>query len=75
MCQDKGLDWAEQGQEILVVKCDSILIGSLLQNESYLPAYHMNKSTRIAIFLDGAVPVADIAKWIKLSYVQTKKKH
>ena len=72
--QKLGLSGAET-KDILVVKCEPILIGSLLQNESYLPAYHMNKSTWIAIFLDGAVPVADIAKWINLSYVLTKKKH
>jgi mmcQ family protein len=71
--QKLGLSRAET-KDILVVKCDPILIGSLLQNDGYLPAYHMNKSTWITILLDGTVPMADIAKWIDLSYDLTKKK-
>ena len=68
-----GLD-GEETKDILVVKCDPILIGSLLQNHGYLPAYHMNKSTWLTILLDGSVPMPDIEKWIDLSYDLTRKK-
>ena len=71
--QKLGLD-GEGEKDILVVKCDPILIGSLLHNDGYLPAYHMNKSNWIAILLDGSVPTADIEKWIDVSYDLTRKK-
>ena len=60
--------------DILNVKCDPIMIGSLITENGFYPAYHMNKSTWITILLDGTVPMADIAKWIDLSYDLTKKK-
>jgi Uncharacterized protein conserved in bacteria len=65
-----------QGQEkveILVVKCDPIMIGSLLQNEGYLPAYHMNKERWITILLDGSVPKDSVFDLLSLSYDLTSK--
>lgn len=42
--------------DILNIKCDPVLIGSLLAEDGFLPAYHMNKSTWISVLLDEIVP-------------------
>ena len=60
--------------DILVVKCDPIMIGSLLNSKGYLPAYHMNKSTWITILLDGSISKDEIFNLIDLSYEMTQKK-
>lgn len=60
--------------DVLNVKCDSNLIGSLRQKEGFLPAYHMNKENWISILLDGTVPEAEIRTLIDLSYQMTQKK-
>ena len=60
--------------DVLVVKCDPNLIGSLLTNPGFLPGYHMSKSTWITILLDGTVPVDEIRTLLDLSYDLTKTK-
>lgn len=61
--------------EILNVKCDPLFIGSLLQQEGFLPAYHMNKSNWISILLsEGTVPSEQIKNLICISYNMTEKK-
>ena len=42
--------------QIMNVKCDPALIGSLRTREGYHPAYHMNKENWISVRLDGSVP-------------------
>lgn len=59
--------------DVLNVKCDPILIGSLRQQKGYFPAYHMNKESWISILLDGSVPAEEIKNLIELSYNMTKK--
>lgn len=51
-----------------IVKCDPILIGSLPNNNGYLPRYHMNKANWITLLLDGSVPKDDVFNFIDLSY-------
>lgn len=68
-----GLDSGETA-DILDVKCDNIIIGSLLRNSGYFPAYHMNKQNWITVLLDGTVPFEEIRGLIDLSYELTKKK-
>ena len=53
--------------EVLNVKCDPILIGSLAREPGYLPAYHMNKGQWLTILLDR-VPQDDILALISMSY-------
>ncbi len=60
--------------DILDVKCDPILIGSLLNNNGYLPGYHMNKTNWITLLLDGSVPKDDVFNLIALSYELTTNK-
>ena len=60
--------------EILDVKCDPRLLGSLLEAEGFLPAYHMNKSNWVTILLDGSVPDGEIQSLLALSYDLTRGK-
>ncbi len=52
---------------ILNVKCDPILIGSLRMEPGFLPAYHMNKSSWVSILLDETVPDERIAFLLEMS--------
>lgn len=54
--------------DILNLKSDPILIGSLRLKEGFFPAYHMNKEKWITIFLDGTVPKNEICDLLDLSY-------
>ena len=62
------------GVEILDVKCDPILLGSLLGTSGFLPAYHMSKSSWVTILLDGSVPDDEIIHLLTISYDLTKRK-
>ena len=68
-----GLE-GEEYIDILDVKCDPILIGSLLSNKGYFPGYHMNKANWITLLLDGSVLKGDIFNLIDLSYELTANK-
>lgn len=60
--------------DVLNVKCDPLLIGSLRTREGFQPAYHMNKDQWISIRLDGSVPENEIKSLIHLSYELTEPK-
>lgn len=60
--------------EALNVKCEPMLIGSLLTKEGFHPAYHMNKDKWITVRLDGSVPEDEIKNLIALSYQMTAPK-
>ena len=59
--------------DVLNVKCDPILIGSLRTQPGFFPAYHMNKDKWISVILDETVPADVIKNLIDLSYQLTKK--
>ena len=63
----------EESCEILNVKCDPIMIGSLLDGCEYLPGYHMNKSNWVSLRLDGNLPREEVFDLIDLSYEMTQK--
>ena len=54
-CRKLGLDRAGE-VDILNVKCDPILLGSLRGKRGYLPAWHMNKTHWNSVRADGNVP-------------------
>ena len=54
--------------DILDIKCSTIMIGSLLSEMGFLPAYHMNKNHWISILLNGLVPDDQIFPLLELSY-------
>ena len=62
-----GLD-RDEPVDILDIKCSPLMIGSLLAEPGFLPAYHMNKDSWITILLDGAVPDERIYPLLELSY-------
>lgn len=59
--------------DVLNIKCDSQLIGSLRLKPGSFPAYHMNKENWISIIMDGTVQPDEIKTLIELSYRLTKK--
>lgn len=63
-----------QGTEILDVvnlKCDPVLIGSLRKEPGFFPAYHMSKTNWITAALDGSVPEEQLKKLLAMSYDAT----
>lgn len=66
-----------QGTEILDVvnlKCDPILIGSLRKETGFFPTYHMNKASWITVALDGSVSNDQIKMLLDMSYDATTPK-
>ena len=59
---------------IVNVKCDFMMIGNLLEQKGFFPAYHMNKSNWISVALDGSVDGDMIKLLLDISYDMTKKK-
>lgn len=62
--------------DILNIKCDPVLSGSLRMSEGFLPGYHMSKGHWISILLDGTVELKEILGLLDFSYGLTgvKKK-
>ena len=58
----------EGSVDILDIKCDPRLIGSLRNGPGFLPAYHMSKSSWITVLLDGTVPQEEITALLEMSY-------
>ena len=56
--------------DILNVKCDPLLIGSLRQRPGFLPAYHMNKEQWLSIVLDQAAD-EEVMELVCASYALT----
>lgn len=49
--------------DVMNVKCDPFLIGSLIHENGIFPAYHMNKNHWVSVTLDGTVD-DDKVKWL-----------
>ena len=60
--------------DILNVKCDPIIMGSLRGKAGLRPAYHMNKDKWITILLDGSADEVDIKVLLTMSYSMTASK-
>lgn len=58
--------------DVVNLKCESLLIGSLTINDGIFPAYHMNKRYWISMFLDGTVPDETIKYLTNMSFELTK---
>lgn len=57
--------------DILDLKCDPLMIDMLRQEKGFLPAYHMNKKSWLAVLLDGTVEAKRIFNLIDFSYELT----
>jgi len=66
--------FGDETVDILNIKCDPLLSGSLCMGKGFLPAYHMHRGSWITILLDGTVPTKDIFPLLDMSYAITKGK-
>lgn len=60
--------------DVVNVKCDPRMIGSLLQQPGFHRAYHMNKEKWLSIRLDGSARREDICALVSMSYDETGPK-
>lgn len=69
------LGLAEGGSlDVVNLKCDPILIGSLRGRPGFFPAYHMNKDSWITVALDGSVEQAEVKALLDMSFELTRVK-
>ena len=68
-----GMD-RDGSADILNVKCDPLLIGSLRGKPGFLPAYHMNKARWMTVLLDGSAGREAIEMLVAVSYDLTAGK-
>jgi len=45
----------DEMMDVVNLKCDPVMLGSLLGEPGFFPAYHMNKTSWITAALDGSV--------------------
>ena len=57
--------------EILNLKADPVMMGSLLLEPGILPAYHMQKASWVSILLDGTVDLQQICFLLDVSFSLT----
>lgn len=60
--------------DILDIKCDPVLSGSLRMGKGFFPGYHMHRDSWITVLLDGTVPAKDIFPLLDMSYEITREK-
>lgn len=60
--------------DVVNVKCEPILIGSLQSESGIFPAYHMSKTNWITVALDGSVSDEKIKLLLDMSYSLTARK-
>ena len=60
--------------DVLNVKCDPILIGSLLSQKGFYPAYHMNKEKWVSILLNTPGMEDNVKSLLDMSYGLTAAK-
>lgn len=60
--------------DVLNLKCDPKLQGSLLDSKSILPGYHMNKEHWISVLLDGSIEDSELFALVDISYSIVSKK-
>ncbi|MCQ2408753.1 MAG: MmcQ/YjbR family DNA-binding protein [Oscillospiraceae bacterium] len=58
----------ETACDMLNVRCDPMMLGSVLLQKGFFPAYHMNKNSWITILLDGSVETERITAALRASY-------
>ncbi|MEE8886105.1 MAG: MmcQ/YjbR family DNA-binding protein [Eubacteriales bacterium] len=71
-----------EGDDVIDIadfKCDPVMISYLLGTRGFHPAYHMNKSKWITVFLDGSASDETIKNILDMSYdltdVHKRQKH
>lgn len=59
--------------DIINLKCDPMLAGSLRDGVGIFPGYHMNRQNWITVLLDGTVPFGDVRGLMDISFQLTAK--
>ncbi len=59
--------------DVINLKCDSLMVGSLHKESGIYPGYHMNKSYWITVLLDGSVDDEKLRWLLDLSFDLTNK--
>lgn len=67
-----GLD-GEGTIDVVNLKCDFYLLCSLIEDDGFFPAYHMNKNNWITVLLDGSVGRERLCNLLEISYTLTTK--
>ncbi len=73
-CDKLGMS-GDSEVNVLNVKCDPALAGSLRMQPGFFPAYHMNKEKWLSILLEGPQPDDEVKRLIDLSYQLTGDNH
>lgn len=60
--------------DVMNVKCDPLLVDILVQRESFMRAYHMNKRLWVSILIDSEIEEGEIFELIEQSFQLTDKK-
>lgn len=60
--------------DIVNLKCDPVLIGSLRLEKGFFPAYHMSKDKWISVALDGSVDDEQLMLLLDMSFELTDVK-
>ena len=60
--------------DIVNLKCEPALIGSLRSEKGFFPAYHMSKDKWISVALDGSVDDEQLLFLLDMSFVLTDVK-
>ena len=56
--------------DVINVKCDPMMTGSVCMQPGFFPAYHMNKGSWVSILLNGSVPAEHVLTALSASYAQ-----
>ena len=64
----------EEALQVVNFKCDPILLGSLLGEKGFFPAYHMSKASWITAALDGSVADDKMMMLLDMSFEATAPK-
>lgn len=60
--------------DIMDIKCDPAMIGSLRMTQGILPGYHMNKGNWVSVLLDGSVADETVLCLLAISHEITAGK-
>lgn len=60
--------------DVINLKCDTLMVGSLVKDDGIFPAYHMNKKYWITVLLDGSLEMEKVCALLDMSFEITAKK-
>lgn len=60
--------------DIVNLKCDPLMLGSMLTEPGFFPAYHMSKAHWISAALDGSAEDEKIKALLDMSFEMTEKR-